>query len=67
MFQVNPLPIQLKFQVLFTLKKNEKIFINVLCCSRDWHLRVKSAAVTGQSVSWVMLIMVNHHHHQIFD
>ena len=26
----------LKHQVLFSLKKNEKIFMNVVCCSRDW-------------------------------
>ena len=29
----------MKHQVLFSLKNNEKIFMNVLCCSRDWRLR----------------------------
>ena len=24
------------YQVLFPLKNNEKVFINVVCCSRDW-------------------------------
>ena len=26
----------MKHQVLFSLKNNEKIFMNVVCCSRDW-------------------------------
>ena len=26
----------LKHQVLFSLKNNEKIFMTVVCCSRDW-------------------------------
>ena len=26
----------MKYQVLFSLKKKEKIFINVVCCSLDW-------------------------------
>ena len=31
--------IHMKHQVLFSLKNNEKIFINVVCCSRDWGLK----------------------------
>ena len=26
----------MKYQVLFSLKNNEKVFINVVCCSLDW-------------------------------
>ena len=26
----------MKYKVLFTLKNNEKVFMNVVCCSRDW-------------------------------
>ena len=26
----------MKRQVLFSLKNNEKIFMNVICCSHDW-------------------------------
>ena len=26
----------MKLQVLFSLKNNEKIFMNVFCCSPDW-------------------------------
>ena len=26
----------MKHQVLFSLKNNDNIFINVVCCSRDW-------------------------------
>ena len=25
-----------KYQVSFSLKSNEKVFTNVICCSRDW-------------------------------
>ena len=40
-FHVNPLPsrIHLKYQVLFPLKNNEKILMNVVCCSRDWRFK----------------------------
>ena len=31
--------IHLKYQVLFSLKNNEKIFMNVVCCSRDWRFK----------------------------
>ena len=31
----------LKHQLLFSLKNDEKIFMNVVCCSRDWRFRVK--------------------------
>ena len=33
----------MKYQVLFSLKNNEKVFINVVCCSRDCALRVKNS------------------------
>ena len=34
----------MKYQVLFSLKKerkkkNEKVFVNVVCCSRDWRFK----------------------------
>ena len=29
----------MKYQVLFSLKNNEKIFMAVICCSRDWGLK----------------------------
>ena len=31
----------MKYQVLFSLKNNEKVFVNVVCCSCDCTLRVK--------------------------
>ena len=31
--------IHLKDQVLFSLKNNEKIFMNVVCRSRAWHFK----------------------------
>ena len=29
----------MKHQVPFSLKNNEKIFMNVFCCSRDWRFK----------------------------
>ena len=29
----------MKHQILFSLKNNEKIFMNAVCCSRDWHFK----------------------------
>ena len=29
----------LDHQVFFSLKNNEKIFMNVVCCSRDWRFK----------------------------
>ena len=29
----------MKHLVLFSLKYNEKIFMNVVCCSRDWRFK----------------------------
>ena len=31
--------VHLKHQVLFSLKNNEKIFMSVICCSRDWRFK----------------------------
>ena len=32
----------MKYQVLFSLKNNENVFINVVCCSHDWRFKGKS-------------------------
>ena len=29
----------MKQQALFSLKNNEKVFIDVVCCSRDWRFK----------------------------
>ena len=29
----------MKFQVLFSLKNDENVFVNVVCCSRDWRFK----------------------------
>ena len=29
----------MKYQVLFSLKNNEKVFMDVVCCSRDWRFK----------------------------
>ena len=31
----------MKYQVLFSLKNNAEIFMNVVCCSCDWPFKVK--------------------------
>ena len=31
--------IHMKYQVLFSLKNNEKVFMNVICCSLDWRVK----------------------------
>ena len=31
--------IHMKYQALFSLKNNEKVFMNVVCCSHDWHFK----------------------------
>ena len=37
--------IHMKYQALFSLKNNEKVFVNVVCCSRDcWRLRVNNVS-----------------------
>ena len=37
----------MKYQVLFSLENNEKVSINVLCCSHDWAtaLRAKTSKI----------------------
>ena len=37
----------MKYQVLFSLKNNEKVFINVVCSSRDWRFKGKIDNVFG--------------------
>ena len=38
----------MKDQVLFSPKNNEKVFINVVCCSRDWLFLLYCPIYTGQ-------------------
>ena len=45
---MNPLPgIHLKYKVLFSLKNNEKIIMNVVCCSRDWRFKDRDGTIKG--------------------
>ena len=46
---MNPL-IHLKHQVLFSLKNNEKIFMNVVCCSCDWRLKGETDIICSQCI-----------------
>ena len=31
--------IHMQYQVLFSVKNSEKVFMNVVCCSRDWRFQ----------------------------
>ena len=31
--------IHMKYQVLFSQKNNEKVFMNAICCIRDWRFK----------------------------
>ena len=42
--------IHMKYQVLFSLKNNEQVFINVVCCNPLWRLRIKIIPVTYKEV-----------------
>ena len=33
----------MKYQVLFSLENNEKVFMNVVCCSRDLRFKGQEA------------------------
>ena len=33
----------MKYQVLFSRKSNEKVFMNVVCCSRGWPFKAQDA------------------------
>ena len=33
----------MKYQVLFSLQNNEKVFMNVICCIWDWPFKGKLA------------------------
>ena len=53
----------MKHQVLFSLKNNEKIFMNVVCCSCDWRFKGKSYMYNHKFTSGVW---VHFHKKQIF-
>ena len=38
----------MKYQVLFSLKSNEKVFMNIVCCSRDWCLKVNTKSTRNE-------------------
>ena len=51
----------MKYQVLFSLKNNEKVqvhlFINVVCCSRDWRFK-------GQYLAYFQVDGIESQHRQ---
>ena len=44
----------MKYQVLFSLKNNEKVFMNVVCCSRDWRFKGKHQIIKSASNFWII-------------
>ena len=47
----------MKYQVLFSLKNNEKVFINVVCCSRDWRFKGYDAVEWNLKLLWKIAIV----------
>ena len=43
----------MKYLVLFSLKNNEKVFINVVCCSLIGALRVNELEVNFDNISLI--------------
>ena len=50
----------MKYQVLFSLKKNEKVFINVVCYSRDWPFKglFSVSAANNLLASWLFCMII---------
>ena len=48
----------MKYQVLFSLKNNEKVFINVICCRHDWLFRVNINLQRKHDVVVVVSILI---------
>ena len=58
MFHVNPLTrIHMKYQVLFSLKNNEKVYMNVICCSRGWCLKGQIFAYSESNLITVLMVV----------
>ena len=47
----------MKYKVLFSLKNNDKVFMNVVCCSCDWRFRVYNG-YSGQKSVWHLRVVV---------
>ena len=47
----------MKYQVLFSLNNNEKVFINVVCCSHDWHFKGYDAVEWNLKLLWKIAIV----------
>ena len=61
-FHVNPLP--LKHEVLIFLKNNDKMFMNVVCCSRDWRFMFLNSIYVQLNDTFVCLKLAYHGHLQ---
>ena len=46
----------MKYQVLFSLKNNEKIFMNVVCCCRDWRFKVYNQPFVQCVISFTVIV-----------
>ena len=56
----------MKYQVLFSMKNNEKVFINVVCCSRDWHsLRVEESSISPRNTREVLGFTYYYYRHNL--
>ena len=50
----------MKYQVLFSQKNNEKVFINVVCCSPDWPFKGLFSVSTANNLlaSWLFCMII---------
>ena len=50
----------MKYQVLFSLKNNKKVFMNVVCCSCDWLFK-------GYDISDIVMLMTVELYYNVFS
>ena len=46
------------YQVLISLKNNEKVFMNAICCSCDWRFKGKCIIKPNCSILWTITVII---------
>ena len=63
----------MKYQALFSLKNNEKIFMYVVCCNRDWPFKgltlqqlklARMMSITKLVIKLAMKLDISFQHHR---
>ena len=53
----------MNYQVLLSLKNNEKVFINVVCCSPNWHFKgqcINKMSLVNKMLNYVTFCVQKH-------